>query len=176
MEKWNLYNSSRVHIHRPSCVAQEIQRLNALELEKKIGKSVLGKVGWVYWYCFLEQETSCIYNLHRGLALLVFICAGENNTSIAFCHQPCCIRNIWVQEPMNSICFWPCNVWALLRRIPCWLVRLPFQRHHTGKIQWDGYGVPDPHTLHIGRAELLKTGSTDWLFLPQTIPDNANVN
>ncbi|KFV02851.1 Eukaryotic elongation factor 2 kinase [Tauraco erythrolophus] len=44
VEKWNLYNSSRVHIHRPSCVAQEIQRLNALELEKKIGKSVLGKV------------------------------------------------------------------------------------------------------------------------------------
>lgn len=47
VEKWNLYNSSRVHIHRPSCVAQEIQRLNALELEKKIGKSILGKVGWV---------------------------------------------------------------------------------------------------------------------------------
>uniref|UniRef100_A0A8C4VBS8 Eukaryotic elongation factor 2 kinase n=1 Tax=Falco tinnunculus TaxID=100819 RepID=A0A8C4VBS8_FALTI len=44
VEKWNLYNSSRVHIHRPSCVAQEIQRLNALELEKKIGRSVLGKV------------------------------------------------------------------------------------------------------------------------------------
>uniref|UniRef100_A0A8C3MCE9 Eukaryotic elongation factor 2 kinase n=1 Tax=Geospiza parvula TaxID=87175 RepID=A0A8C3MCE9_GEOPR len=44
VERWNLYNSSRVHIHRPSCVAQEIQRLNALELEKKIGKSVLGKV------------------------------------------------------------------------------------------------------------------------------------
>uniref|UniRef100_G1N7P5 Eukaryotic elongation factor 2 kinase n=1 Tax=Meleagris gallopavo TaxID=9103 RepID=G1N7P5_MELGA len=43
VEKWNLYNSSRVHIHRPSCVAQEIQRLNALELEKKIGKSILGK-------------------------------------------------------------------------------------------------------------------------------------
>uniref|UniRef100_A0A8C3VCH3 Eukaryotic elongation factor 2 kinase n=1 Tax=Catharus ustulatus TaxID=91951 RepID=A0A8C3VCH3_CATUS len=44
VEKWNLYNSSRIHIHRPSCVAQEIQRLNALELEKKIGKSILGKV------------------------------------------------------------------------------------------------------------------------------------
>ncbi|NXD09171.1 EF2K kinase, partial [Nothocercus nigrocapillus] len=44
VEKWNLYNSSRVHIHRPSCVAHEIQRLNALELEKKIGKSILGKV------------------------------------------------------------------------------------------------------------------------------------
>ncbi|XP_039588042.1 eukaryotic elongation factor 2 kinase isoform X1 [Passer montanus] len=44
VEKWNLYNSSRVHIHRPSCVAQEVQRLNALELEKKIGKSILGKV------------------------------------------------------------------------------------------------------------------------------------
>uniref|UniRef100_A0A8B9F2N1 Eukaryotic elongation factor 2 kinase n=1 Tax=Amazona collaria TaxID=241587 RepID=A0A8B9F2N1_9PSIT len=44
VEKLNLYNSRRVHIHRPSCVAQEIQRLNALELEKKIGKSILGKV------------------------------------------------------------------------------------------------------------------------------------
>ncbi|XP_074866438.1 eukaryotic elongation factor 2 kinase isoform X3 [Carettochelys insculpta] len=44
VEKWNLYNSSRVHIHRPSCVAVEVQRLNALELEKKIGKSILGKV------------------------------------------------------------------------------------------------------------------------------------
>ncbi|KYO30626.1 eukaryotic elongation factor 2 kinase isoform A [Alligator mississippiensis] len=44
VEKWNLYNSSRVHIHRPSCVAEEIQRLNALQLEKKIGKSILGKV------------------------------------------------------------------------------------------------------------------------------------
>ncbi|KAM8798492.1 eukaryotic elongation factor 2 kinase [Eudromia elegans] len=44
VEKWNLYNASRVHIHRPSCVAHEIQRLNALELEKKIGKSILGKV------------------------------------------------------------------------------------------------------------------------------------
>ncbi|EMP34970.1 Eukaryotic elongation factor 2 kinase [Chelonia mydas] len=44
VEKWNLYNSSRVHVHRPSCVAVEVQRLNALELEKKIGKSILGKV------------------------------------------------------------------------------------------------------------------------------------
>ncbi|XP_028561392.2 eukaryotic elongation factor 2 kinase isoform X1 [Podarcis muralis] len=44
VEKWNLYNASRVHIHRPSCVAVEVQRLNALELEKKIGKSILGKV------------------------------------------------------------------------------------------------------------------------------------
>ncbi|XP_030067527.1 eukaryotic elongation factor 2 kinase isoform X1 [Microcaecilia unicolor] len=44
VEKWNLYHSSRVHIHRPSCVAVEVQRLNALELEKKIGKSILGKV------------------------------------------------------------------------------------------------------------------------------------
>uniref|UniRef100_A0A8D0L399 Eukaryotic elongation factor 2 kinase n=1 Tax=Sphenodon punctatus TaxID=8508 RepID=A0A8D0L399_SPHPU len=44
VEKWNLYNSARVHIHRPSCVAVEVQRLNALEIEKKIGKSILGKV------------------------------------------------------------------------------------------------------------------------------------
>uniref|UniRef100_A0A8C7E452 Eukaryotic elongation factor 2 kinase n=1 Tax=Naja naja TaxID=35670 RepID=A0A8C7E452_NAJNA len=44
VEKWNLYNAARVHIHRPSCVAVEVQRLNGLELEKKIGKSILGKV------------------------------------------------------------------------------------------------------------------------------------
>nr|XP_020655217.1 eukaryotic elongation factor 2 kinase isoform X2 [Pogona vitticeps] len=44
VEKWNLYNAARIHIHRPSCVAVEVQRLSALELEKKIGKSILGKV------------------------------------------------------------------------------------------------------------------------------------
>ncbi|XP_064414733.1 eukaryotic elongation factor 2 kinase isoform X3 [Latimeria chalumnae] len=43
-ENWNFFNSSRTHIHRPSCVAVEMQRLDALELEKKIGKSILGKV------------------------------------------------------------------------------------------------------------------------------------
>ncbi|MEE6514931.1 hypothetical protein FKM82_023382 [Ascaphus truei] len=44
VEKWNQFHASRVHIHRPSCVAVEIQRLNDLQLEKKIGKSILGKV------------------------------------------------------------------------------------------------------------------------------------
>lgn len=44
MEKWNLFNSSRLHLPRPSAVALEVQRLNALDLEKKIGKSILGKV------------------------------------------------------------------------------------------------------------------------------------
>lgn len=44
MEKWNQFHAARVHIHRPSCVAVEMQRLNALDLEKKIGKSNLGKV------------------------------------------------------------------------------------------------------------------------------------
>ncbi|XP_063286436.1 eukaryotic elongation factor 2 kinase isoform X2 [Pelobates fuscus] len=44
VEKWNQFHAARVHIHRPSCVAVEVQRLNALELEKKIGKSILGKV------------------------------------------------------------------------------------------------------------------------------------
>ncbi|XP_056325088.1 eukaryotic elongation factor 2 kinase isoform X2 [Danio aesculapii] len=43
-EKWSFYHSSRSHIHRPSCVAVEVERLNALLLEKKIGKSILGKV------------------------------------------------------------------------------------------------------------------------------------
>ncbi|KAM5152091.1 eukaryotic elongation factor 2 kinase isoform 2-T2 [Mantella aurantiaca] len=44
VEKWNQFHADRVHIHRPSCVAVEVQRLNALDLEKKIGKSILGKV------------------------------------------------------------------------------------------------------------------------------------
>ncbi|XP_073345366.1 eukaryotic elongation factor 2 kinase [Pagrus major] len=42
-EKWDLYHSSRAHIHRPSCVATEVERLSSL-LQKKIGQSVLGKV------------------------------------------------------------------------------------------------------------------------------------
>ncbi|XP_077131162.1 eukaryotic elongation factor 2 kinase isoform X2 [Ranitomeya variabilis] len=44
VEKWNQFLTSRVHIHRSSCVASEVQRLNNLEIEKKIGKSILGKV------------------------------------------------------------------------------------------------------------------------------------
>ncbi|KAB0406297.1 hypothetical protein E2I00_011465, partial [Balaenoptera physalus] len=43
VEKWNLLNSSRLHLPRPSAVALEVQRLNALDLEKRIGKSILGK-------------------------------------------------------------------------------------------------------------------------------------
>uniref|UniRef100_A0A8D0MJL4 Eukaryotic elongation factor 2 kinase n=1 Tax=Sus scrofa TaxID=9823 RepID=A0A8D0MJL4_PIG len=44
VEKWNLFNASRLHLPRPSAVALEVQRLNALDFEKKIGKSILGKV------------------------------------------------------------------------------------------------------------------------------------
>lgn len=43
-EKWSFYHSSRSHIHRPSCVAMEVERLNTMLLERKIGKSILGKV------------------------------------------------------------------------------------------------------------------------------------
>ncbi|XP_059387869.1 eukaryotic elongation factor 2 kinase-like isoform X2 [Carassius carassius] len=43
-EKWSFYHSSRSHIHRPSCVAMEVERLNSMLLEKKIGQSILGKV------------------------------------------------------------------------------------------------------------------------------------
>ncbi|XP_023151325.1 eukaryotic elongation factor 2 kinase isoform X4 [Amphiprion ocellaris] len=42
-EKWSFYHSSRAHVHRPSCVATEVERLNSL-LQKKIGQSILGKV------------------------------------------------------------------------------------------------------------------------------------
>lgn len=44
VEKWNDLNSSRLHLPRPSAVALEMQRLSALGLEKRVGKSVLGKV------------------------------------------------------------------------------------------------------------------------------------
>uniref|UniRef100_A0AAR2L637 Eukaryotic elongation factor 2 kinase n=1 Tax=Pygocentrus nattereri TaxID=42514 RepID=A0AAR2L637_PYGNA len=40
----HFFHSSRAHIHRPSCVAVEVERLNSLFLERKIGQSVLGKV------------------------------------------------------------------------------------------------------------------------------------
>ncbi|XP_055507543.1 eukaryotic elongation factor 2 kinase isoform X3 [Leucoraja erinacea] len=43
-DKWNNYHASRAHSHWPSCVAVEVQRLNAIKQEKKIGKSILGKV------------------------------------------------------------------------------------------------------------------------------------
>lgn len=52
-EKWTFYHSSRSHIHRPSCVAMEVERLNAMVLERKIGKSILGKVR--HWDVFLEM-------------------------------------------------------------------------------------------------------------------------
>ncbi|XP_029555030.1 eukaryotic elongation factor 2 kinase isoform X2 [Salmo trutta] len=43
-EKWSVYHSSRSHVHRPSCVAVEMERLDSMTLERKIGKSILGKV------------------------------------------------------------------------------------------------------------------------------------
>uniref|UniRef100_A0A3Q2EHX4 Eukaryotic elongation factor 2 kinase n=1 Tax=Cyprinodon variegatus TaxID=28743 RepID=A0A3Q2EHX4_CYPVA len=42
-EKWTFFHSSRAHVHRSSCVATEVERLNAL-MQKKIGQSILGKV------------------------------------------------------------------------------------------------------------------------------------
>uniref|UniRef100_A0A672GFS6 Eukaryotic elongation factor 2 kinase n=1 Tax=Salarias fasciatus TaxID=181472 RepID=A0A672GFS6_SALFA len=42
-EKWTFYHSSRAHVHRPSCVATEVERLNTL-MQKRIGQSILGKV------------------------------------------------------------------------------------------------------------------------------------
>ncbi|KAM9336669.1 eukaryotic elongation factor 2 kinase isoform 2-T2 [Symphorus nematophorus] len=42
-EKWSFYHSSRAHVHRPSCVATEVERLSNM-LQKKLGQSILGKV------------------------------------------------------------------------------------------------------------------------------------
>ncbi|XP_036081571.1 eukaryotic elongation factor 2 kinase isoform X2 [Rousettus aegyptiacus] len=44
VEKWNDLNPSRLHLPRPSAMALEMQRLGALGLEKRVGKSILGKV------------------------------------------------------------------------------------------------------------------------------------
>ena len=43
-EKWSFYHTARAHVHRSSCVAVEMERLNSALLERKIGQSVLGKV------------------------------------------------------------------------------------------------------------------------------------
>ncbi|XP_024288584.1 eukaryotic elongation factor 2 kinase isoform X3 [Oncorhynchus tshawytscha] len=43
-EKWSVYHTSRSHVHRPSCVAVEVERLDSMILERKTGKSILGKV------------------------------------------------------------------------------------------------------------------------------------
>lgn len=42
-ERWSFFHSSRAHVHRSSCAATEVERINAL-LQKKIGQSILGKV------------------------------------------------------------------------------------------------------------------------------------
>ncbi|KAL2078200.1 hypothetical protein ACEWY4_025885 [Coilia grayii] len=75
-EKWSFYHSSRSHIHRPSCVAVEVERLNALVLERKIGKSILGKVhlAMVRYheagrFCEKDEEwdrDSAVYHLERA--------------------------------------------------------------------------------------------------------------
>ncbi|XP_029495868.1 eukaryotic elongation factor 2 kinase isoform X4 [Oncorhynchus nerka] len=43
-EKWSVYHTSHSHVHRPSCVAVEVERLDSMILERKTGKSILGKV------------------------------------------------------------------------------------------------------------------------------------
>uniref|UniRef100_A0A8C9TIS4 Eukaryotic elongation factor 2 kinase n=1 Tax=Scleropages formosus TaxID=113540 RepID=A0A8C9TIS4_SCLFO len=75
-EKWSFFHTSRSHIHRPSCVAVEVERLNALELERKIGKSILGKVhlAMVRYheagrFCEKEEQwdqDSAMYHLERA--------------------------------------------------------------------------------------------------------------
>ncbi|XP_032826051.1 eukaryotic elongation factor 2 kinase isoform X1 [Petromyzon marinus] len=42
--KWDNFHASRAHCHRPSSVSMEVNRLQNLEMQGKIGKSVLGKV------------------------------------------------------------------------------------------------------------------------------------
>ncbi|MFT7812212.1 eukaryotic elongation factor 2 kinase isoform X2 [Arapaima gigas] len=75
-EKWSFFHTSRSHIHRPSCVAVEVERLNALVLERKIGKSILGKVhlAMVRYheagrFCENEEQwdqDSAMYHLERA--------------------------------------------------------------------------------------------------------------
>ncbi|XP_053094797.1 eukaryotic elongation factor 2 kinase isoform X7 [Pangasianodon hypophthalmus] len=75
-EKWSFFHSSRAHIHRPSCVAVEVERLNSQFLERKIGKSILGKVhlAMVRYHeggRFCEKDApwdqdSAVYHLERA--------------------------------------------------------------------------------------------------------------
>ncbi|KAL0984000.1 hypothetical protein UPYG_G00135730 [Umbra pygmaea] len=75
-DKWKVYHSSRSHVHRPSCVAVEMERLNSLLLERKIGKSILGKVHMAMSYYheagrFCEKEEqwdhdSALFHLERA--------------------------------------------------------------------------------------------------------------
>ncbi|XP_053515471.1 eukaryotic elongation factor 2 kinase isoform X6 [Artibeus jamaicensis] len=82
VEKWNLLNSSHVHLPRPSAMALELQRLNALDLEKKIGKSILGKVSEVHLamvhyheggrFCEKDEDwdrESAVFHLERAADL-----------------------------------------------------------------------------------------------------------
>ncbi|XP_060795598.1 eukaryotic elongation factor 2 kinase isoform X1 [Neoarius graeffei] len=75
-EKWSFFHSSRAHVHRPSCVAVEVERLNSQFLERKIGKSILGKVhlAMVRYHeggRFCEKDVpwdrdSAVYHLERA--------------------------------------------------------------------------------------------------------------
>ncbi|KAJ8246351.1 hypothetical protein GJAV_G00266760 [Gymnothorax javanicus] len=75
-DKWSFFHSTRQNIHRPSCVAVEVERLNALVLERKIGKSILGKVhlAMVRYheagrFCEKDEEwdrDSAMYHLERA--------------------------------------------------------------------------------------------------------------
>ncbi|XP_026078750.1 eukaryotic elongation factor 2 kinase isoform X2 [Carassius auratus] len=75
-EKWSFFHSSRSHIHRPSCVAMEVERLNTMLLERKICKSILGKVhlAMVRYHeagRFCEKDApwdqiSAVYHLERA--------------------------------------------------------------------------------------------------------------
>ncbi|KAG5854348.1 hypothetical protein ANANG_G00036880 [Anguilla anguilla] len=75
-EKWSVFHTTRQNIHRPSCVAVEVERLNALDLERKMGKSILGKVhlAMVRYheagrFCEKDEEwdrDSAMYHLERA--------------------------------------------------------------------------------------------------------------
>ncbi|XP_065113841.1 eukaryotic elongation factor 2 kinase isoform X4 [Paramisgurnus dabryanus] len=93
-EKWTFYHSSRSHIHRPSCVAMEVERLNAMVLERKIGKSILGKVhlAMVHYHeggRFCEKDApwdqiSALYHLERAAM------CGELEAIVAL--GQCCLQ------------------------------------------------------------------------------------
>uniref|UniRef100_A0A3P8YZ97 Eukaryotic elongation factor 2 kinase n=1 Tax=Esox lucius TaxID=8010 RepID=A0A3P8YZ97_ESOLU len=75
-DKWSVYHSSRSHVHRPSCVAVEMERLDTLMLERRIGKSILGKVHLAMAYYheagrFCEKDEqwdqdSALFHLERA--------------------------------------------------------------------------------------------------------------
>ncbi|XP_077481969.1 eukaryotic elongation factor 2 kinase isoform X3 [Stigmatopora argus] len=92
-EKWSFFHSSRAHVHRSSCVATEVERLDSL-MQKRLGQSILGKVhlAMVRYheagrFCEKDEqwdEESAVFHLERAAQ------CGELEAIVAI--GQCCLQ------------------------------------------------------------------------------------